>query len=406
MILNLSIIILIVFIISHVFEKIKIPKLVGIIFLGILIGPYTKEIFINNGVMIKNGFIANHVFITDYIMEISSDLKNIALIIILLRAGLSISKDILKKIGNNAIKLSVIPGVIEGIFVMILTFFIFKISLYEAGMLGFILGAVSPAVIVPLMIELKNRDYGKKNELPTLILTGASLDDIVAITIFTVFLNLSIGSDTELYMQIINIPIKIIIGIIIGVVIGKFYCGFFKKLRGIRDTKKMIILIIIAILLCELEKYIPIASYIAIMIIGFVIKNSYNELANRLESKLNKVWILAEIMLFLLVGASINLNSINGYLLLGACIIIFGLIGRGIGVLISLYNSNLNREEKLFCIVSYIPKATVQAAMCTIPLAMGAKNGEIIIGIAVLSILITAPLGAIGIRFISKKYKL
>ncbi|NLK62531.1 MAG: sodium:proton antiporter [Fusobacteria bacterium] len=406
MILNLSIIILIVFIISHVFEKIKIPKLVGIIFLGILIGPYTKEIFINNGVMIKNGFIANHVFITDYIMEISSDLKNIALIIILLRAGLSISKDILKKIGNNAIKLSVIPGVIEGIFVMILTFFIFKISLYEAGMLGFILGAVSPAVIVPLMIELKNRDYGKKNELPTLILTGASLDDIVAITIFTVFLNLSIGSDTELYMQIINIPIKIIIGIIIGVVIGKFYCGFFKKLRGIRDTKKMIILIIIAILLCELEKYIPIAIYIAIMIIGFVIKNSYNELANRLESKLNKVWILAEIMLFLLVGASINLNSINGYLLLGACIIIFGLIGRGIGVLISLYNSNLNREEKLFCIVSYIPKATVQAAMCTIPLAMGAKNGEIIIGIAVLSILITAPLGAIGIRFISKKYKL
>lgn len=405
MIVNIAFIVIIAFVAAYLFEKIKLPGLLGMVFTGVILGPYMKNIIFTKlgwNLEYSNYFLDN-IFVSKQLIEISSELRNAALIVILIRAGLGINRNVLNKIGKTAAKMSCIPGIMEGIFIIPIVMYILKFSFAEAGTLAFIIAAVSPAVVVPQMLSLKEKGYGENKEIPTLILAGASIDDVFAITIFGAFLNMAIGTKQNIIKTILNIPLSIFLGISGGVLIGLVFVWFFKKVRGIRDTKKVFIFMMIAVLFHETEKFIPIASLIGIMAIGFIILEKYDVLAKRLAIKFNKIWVIAEIILFVLIGATVNINEIFNSGLIGIFVILTGLIGRSIGVLLSLYKTELNFKEKLFCVVSYIPKATVQAAIGAIPLAKGMGSGDIILAISVLSIVITAPIGAIGIRILAPK---
>ncbi len=389
MALSLGTIIILGLSFNKLFNKLRLPGLLGMLFLGIIIGPYGLN------------------FLSKDILLISSDLRTIALIIILLRAGLGIERDSLKKVGPSAIKMSFIPGLLEGLTITFLASYLFKLSKVEAGMLGFIIAAVSPAVVVPQMLNLLDQKLGTKKGIPTLILAGASIDDVVAITIFTTFLGLYGGKNINVFTKILQIPLSILLGLILGTIAGILIVYMFKKFH-IRDTKKTLILIAIAILFTSLEEFlknfIPIASLLGVMTIGFVILERYPIVADRLSSKLNKIWVFAELLLFVLVGAQVNIHLAADSGLLGLFIIFIGLLARSIGVLISITGTDFNLKEKLFCVIAYTPKATVQAAIGAVPLAAGVQSGDLILAIAVLSIIITAPLGAMGIKLSGQKW--
>jgi NhaP-type Na+/H+ or K+/H+ antiporter len=388
MAMSLAIIIILGLLANKLFEKLKLPGLLGMLILGVLLGPYVSNI------------------ISPDILRISPDLRKMALIIILLRAGLGIKKETLNKVGVPALKMSCIPGIFEGLSIIFVASYILGISRIEAGMLGFIIAAVSPAVVVPPMLDFIAKGKGGKKGIPTIILAGASIDDVFAITIFSTFLGLYSGKNSNIVKNILGIPLSILIGIVIGAILGIVLIKVFKKYH-IRDTKKILILIAVAIMLTGLEdvlkNVVPIASLLGVMTIGFVILEKYTKVANRMSLKLNKVWVIAEILLFVLVGAQVNIHVAVDSGILGIIIITIGLTARSIGVLVSLMGTNLDRKERLFCVISYIPKATVQAAMGAVPLAAGVKSGEVILAIAVLSIIITAPLGAIGIKIGGEK---
>ncbi|MBW9155715.1 cation:proton antiporter [Clostridium tagluense] len=388
MAMSLAIIIILGIVFNKLFERLKLPGLLGMLILGVLLGPYGTNI------------------ISPDILKISPDLRKIALIIILLRAGLGIKKDTLNKVGVPALKMSCIPGIFEGLSIMFIASYVLGISKIEAGMLGFIIAAVSPAVVVPPMLNFISRGKGEKKGIPTIILAGASIDDVFAITIFSTFLGLYSGKNVNIPMKILDIPISILLGIALGVIVGIILTLIFKKYH-MRDTKKTFILIAAAIMLTGVEdvfkEIVPIASLLGVMTIGFILLERYSKVANRLSLKLNKVWVIAEILLFVLVGAQVNIYVAVSSGVLGLIIILLGLVARSIGVLVSLMGTDLNAKERLFCVISYIPKATVQAAMGAVPLAAGVKSGEVILAIAVLSIFITAPLGAIGIKISGEK---
>ena len=369
-------------------EKFKLPGLLGMLVLGVVIGPYGLNLLQRD------------------MMNISADLRKIALIIILLRAGLGINKSDLKKVGAPALKISCIPGMIEGFFIALASIELLDFTFIQGGILGFIIAAVSPAVIVPSMLKLIEEDVGKSKGVPILILAGASIDDVVAITIFSVFLGLYSGDNINIGMQLLEIPISILLGIALGLVAGLALIRIFTKYH-MRDTKKVLLLLGLGILLTEIEAYlepkISIASLIGVMTIGFIIVERVPHIGQRLGSKLNKIWIFAEMLLFILVGAEVNINVAINAGKVGIIILTIGLLGRSIGVLISLIGTDLNYKERLFCIISYIPKATVQAAIGAVPLSLGVESGDIILAVAVLSILITAPLGAIGINYSATK---
>lgn len=261
-------------------------------------------------------------------------------------------------------------------------------------MLGFILAAVSPAVVVPLMLKINQNKLGTKKAIPTLVLSGASIDDVVSITIFSSFMGIYVNANFNIGIQLLNIPLSIILGIAIGFIIGYILVLLFNKLH-IRDSMKVILIIALAIFLVNLENYIIIASLLGVMSIGFIIAEKKQVLGSRLSSKLSKIWVFAEIFLFVLVGAEVDINIALDAGLIGLLIIGIGLASRSIGVLISTYKSGLLFKEKMFVVVSYLPKATVQAAIGSIPKIAGVANGDLILAIAVLSIIITAPLGAI-----------
>jgi len=375
---------------NWIFMKIKLPGLLGMLLLGVLFGPYGLNL------------------LNEDLMRVSADFREIALIIILLRAGLGLDWDELKSIGKPALKLSFFPVICEGIAVMILSTIFFGFSIIEGGILGFIIAAVSPAVVVPTMIDLKERRIGTDKNIPTLILAGASLDDIVAITIFSSFLGLYGGGKVNLFFQFIKIPTSIFMGILIGFISGLMLVYLFKKYH-IRDTKKVLIIIGVALLIMELETILlprlQIAGLLGVMTIGFVILLKRNIVAKRLALKFNKIWVLAEILLFVLVGAQVNIKVAIQAGLLGVLMIVLGVVIRSIGVFLSLLGSDLNKKEKLFVAVSYSPKATVQAAMGAVPLTYGVASGDLILAISVLAIIITAPIGAIGIRYFAKFLK-
>jgi len=389
MALSLALILLLGLIFNWFFEKIKLPGLLGMLILGIVIGPYGLNL------------------ISSEILSISADLRKIALIIILLRAGLGLNRETLNKVGVPAIKMSCIPGIFEGLIIMFTASYLLDISLIEGGILGFIIAAVSPAVIVPQMLDLIDKRVGEEKGIPTLILAGASVDDVFAITLFTTFLSLYGGININLFRQLLNIPIAITLGILLGVALGFLMVTLFKKFK-IRDTKKVLIILGTAIMLNSmedfLEGFVPIASLLGVMAIGFILLEKHPIAANSVSSKFNKIWVFAQLLLFVLVGSEVNIHVAINSGLIGIIIIFIGLIGRSTGVLLSLSGTNFNLKERFFCVISYIPKATVQAAIGSVPLSMGVASGEIILAIAVLSILITAPLGAIGIKTTSGKW--
>ncbi|MBD5642847.1 cation:proton antiporter [Clostridium botulinum] len=380
---SLAIIILLGLIANKLFEKLKLPGLLGMLILGILIGPHGLN------------------WLSKDILNASSDLRKIALIVILLRAGLGLNKEELKLVGKTALKLSCIPGIIEGLFIAIASVKLLGFSFVQGGLLGFIIAAVSPAVVVPQMLNLIDKGLGKAKGIPTLILAGASIDDVFAITIFSTFLGLYAGKNINIAIQILKIPVSIILGTLIGVLSAIIIIKIFKK-YPIDNTKKILIILSISIILTLIEALLKgkleIASLLGVMALGFVISDKIPSIGDKVSKGLNEIWVFAQILLFVLVGAEVNMVIAFKSGFLGIIIIALGLIGRSIGVLISLKGSNLNKEEKLFCIIAYIPKATVQAAMGAVPLANGVAAGDIILAIAVLSILTTAPLGAIAIN--------
>lgn len=385
MLFNLAIIVIVALFVNWCCEKIKIPGLLGMIAVGIFFGPYG---------------IPNCNLISPSIDSMSSELRTAALIVILIRAGLGLNRQTLNKVGIPALKMSCIPCLLEGTAVTLIAHYLLKLDWAPSGMLGFIIAAVSPAVVVPQMLDIKAKGYGKKREVPTLVLAGASIDDVFAITLFGVFLAAGTGKAINIAMQFIKVPLGIIVGIALGLLSGYLLVKFFAKVR-MRDTKKMLIFLVVAILLYELEyfkDYLPIATLLGVMAMGFVLLELDNRRAQNLAAKFNKLWIFAEILLFVLIGAQVNVKVAFDAGLWGIVIITLGLCARSIGVWLALLGSKLTKNERLFCAISYIPKATVQAAIGAIPLSMGVKGGELILAIAVLSIIITAPLGAGLIR--------
>jgi NhaP-type Na+/H+ or K+/H+ antiporter len=385
---SIGIIIILGLIANAIFTKLKLPGLLGMLILGVIIGPYGLN------------------WLTPDLLTVSGDFRKIALIIILLRAGLGISREDLNKVGGTAIKLSCIPGLLEGFSIALVSMLLLGFSFIEGGILGFIIAAVSPAVVVPQMLYFSEKGIGTDKGIPTLILAGASIDDVFAITIFSTFLGLYSGSHMNIGIQLFSIPVSIVLGIVLGALAGIILVKIFNRVH-IRDTKKVLYILGISIMLTALENVlkskIEIAALLGVMTIGFIILEKKPEVAKRISLKFNKIWIFAEILLFVLVAAQVNISVALDAGLKGLIIVAIGLIARSVGVIISTLGTNLNMKERLFCIISYTPKATVQAAIGAIPLSLGVSSGETMLAIAVLSILVTAPLGAIGIKASAKK---
>jgi len=397
MAVNLAELILIGLLVDWVFRKFRLPGLIGMLLLGVVAGP-----------------CALNVMAPDFLAA-SQDLRLIALIVILLRAGFELSREALEKAGWKTLLLSFIPGIFEGTAITLLGPRFLPLTTMESALLGFILAAVSPAVVVPLMIRFIEDRRGAKKAIPTMVLAAASLDDVFAITIFSVLLALYTGHSVSLGGALAGIPVSILLGIGIGAVAGWLLLKLFERFNP-RATKRTLIVLGVSILLVRfqqlLEGRVPFAALLAVMALGFVILEKREHMAHELSSKLGKIWVFASILLFALVGAQVNVDVALDAGLAGLALIACGLIARSFGVLLCLLRSSLTRGERFFVVVAYWPKATVQAAIGAVPLGamlrMGRDPaaGNIILAVAVLSILFTAPLGAAvtawaGRRFLS-----
>ena len=387
MLLSIALILLTGLLLGGLFSKIKLPSLLGMIIVGIVLGPHALNL------------------IDESILNISADLRQIALVIILTRAGLSLDISDLKRVGRPAILMCFVPACVEIIGTVLLAPLLLGISTLEAAIMGSVLAAVSPAVIVPRMIRLMEEGYGVDKSIPQLILAGASVDDVFVIVIFTAFT--SLASTGELSpVSILQIPVSIVLGIVAGVIVGMVLVKFFRTFH-MRDSVKLLIILSFSFLLIEmqnqLEGIVPFSGLLAIMSLGIVIKRKYDILAKRLSGKYNKLWVAAEIFLFVLVGATVDLKYAVVAGVSAVLLVAGALVFRMIGVALCLIKTDLSRKERLFCMVAYVPKATVQAAIGAIPLTMGLSCGQIVLTIAVLSILITAPFGAICIDNLYKK---
>ena len=374
-------------------QRIKLPRIIGMLMTGIILGPFVLNL------------------LDPSILGISSDLRQMALVIILIKAGLSLNISDLKKVGRPAILMSFLPAVFEILAFVFLAPTILKVTRIEALIIGAVLGAVSPAVVVPRMVQLMEEKYGTNKSIPQMILAGASLDDVFVIVLFTTFIGMAQGESASV-MDFINIPISIISGILIGAAAGFFLTWFFETNYShknlVRNSMKVIIVLGTSFLLLAVEEWLenilPVSGLLAIMSMAMVLAmRSVPEVTKRLQEKYGKLWIAAEVILFVLVGAAVDIR----YTLeagAGAVLMIFiGLICRSIGTWLCMVGTNLNKKEKLYCVIAYLPKATVQAAIGSVPLSLGLSCGNIVLSVAVLSILITAPLGAIGMDLSYKK---
>lgn len=371
-----------------IFNKLKLPGLLGMLLAGIIIGPYTLDL------------------IDDTVLIIASDLRNLALVIILTRAGLAMDLESLKKVGRPAILMCFIPATFEISAVAFLAPKLFGITLVEALLLGSVLAAVSPAVIVPRMLKLIEEKRGTNKSIPQLIMAGASVDDVFVIVLFTSFAALAEGGDVS-FSTIGQVPIAIVIGIILGIVIGMILVAFFRNVH-MRDTVKVLILLGISFLMLDLEHMlegtIPVSALIAIMSMGATILKAYPVLAVRLSAKFSKLWVAAEIILFVLVGAAVDLRYAVGAGVSALILLCFSIVFRMLGVSGCLVGTKLNKKERLFCMIAYTPKATVQAAIGAVPLTMGLACGPLVLTVAVLSIIITAPIGAFAVDRTYRKF--
>ncbi len=366
---------------ANLFKRIQLPSLVGMLIAGIILGPSTLNLF------------------DDSLLNVSNELRRIALVIILLRAGLAINLSDLRKVGRPAVLMSFVPATFEMVGVIILAPLLLGVTYLEAAIMGAVLGAVSPAVIVPKMLDMMKKGEGTKKGIPQMIMASASFDDLYLITLFSLFLSLSTG-DAVTTMSFARLPISIVMGIVVGVGVGFLLHLFYKKIEA-RTTVKLLTILSISFLLLTAEDYLgsrmPFSALLAIMVIGIVLLQKNAPLASKLSSQLSSVWIAAEMILFVLIGASLDLEyavAAGGNTII---LILIVLCIRMAGVYVSLLKTEFSTKERLFCMLAYIPKATVQAAIGGIPLAMGLPCGNAVLTLAVISILISAPLGAFAI---------
>lgn len=387
MLTSIAIILLFGLLVGWIFSKMKLPSLLGMIIVGIVLSPHCLNL------------------VDDSILTISGDLRQIALVIILTRAGLSLNFSDLKKVGRPAILMCFVPACIEMVGTIIFAPLLLDVSILDAAIIGSVMTAVSPAVVVPRMIKLLEDGYGTDKNIPQLILAGASVDDVFVIVVFTALTTLASTGEVSA-ISFIQIPTSILLGVLLGGVVGTILVCFFRRFH-IRDSIKVLIILSVSFLLLELqnrlEGIVPVSGLLAIMSVGIIINQKYDVLAKRLSVKYNKLWLGAEIFLFVLVGIAVDLKYALTAGIVVVVLVILALVFRMMGVAISLVKTKLNKKERLFCAVAYTPKATVQAALGTVPLVMGLSCGEIVLTVAVISILITAPFGAICIDNLYKK---
>lgn len=388
MLLSIAVIMMVGLGLGWVCKKIKLPSLVGMLLTGIVLGPYVLNFF------------------DESLLSISADIRKIALIIILTRAGLSLDVSGLKKIGRPAIMMCFVPASFELIGMLIFAPKLLGISLLEAAVMGAVLAAVSPAVVVPRMVKLMEEGCGVDKNIPQLILAGASVDDVYVIVLFTTFVGMMQGDGVSV-IRFVNIPISIVFGIIIGLLSGRLLAIFFEKVH-LRDTVKIMIMLSVSFVLVSIEDAlttpITFSALIAIMFMGVALQKYRNVVSTRLSLKYNKLWVAAEVFLFVLVGATVNINYLGKVGVVAIIVIVGALIFRMVGVFVCLLGTDLNRKERLFTMMAYTPKATVQAAIGGIPLSLGLACGDIVLTVAVLAIVITAPLGAFAIDSTYKKF--
>ena len=387
MLLSISLILILGMFMGWICQKMKLPALLGMLITGIILGPY--------GLNLLDGSI----------LGISAELRKIALIIILTRAGLGLDLSGLKKIGRPAVLMCFVPASFELLGMILLAPKLMGLSVLESAVMGAVLAAVSPAVVVPRMVKLMDEGYGVKEGIPQLILAGASVDDVYVIVLFSTFVGMMQGEGASI-LKFVNIPVSIFFGIAIGLFLGVLLVYFFKKVHT-RDTSKVLIILSISFLLVVIEDKLTTAitfsSLIAVMFIGIGLQKKREAVAKRLSVKYGKLWVAAEVFLFVLVGATVNIEYLGKVGAKAFVVIIGALIFRMFGVFVCLLGTNLKRKEQLFAMMAYTPKATVQAAIGGIPLALGLACGDTVLTVAVLAIVFTAPLGAFAIDLSYKK---
>lgn len=388
MLLSISLILLVGLSVGWICKKMKLPSLLGMLITGIVLGPYMLNL------------------LDDSILGISAELRKIALIIILTRAGLGLDLSGLKKIGRPAVLMCFVPASLELLGILLIAPKLLGISMLEAAILGAVLAAVSPAVVVPRMVKLMEEGYGVREGIPQLILAGASVDDVYVIVLFSTFLGMMQGESASV-IHFINIPISIFLGVGIGFLIGVILAYYFKKVH-IRDTSKVLIILSISLLLVVLEDHLTIpitfSALIAIMFIGIGLQKKREVVARRLSVKYGKLWVAAEVFLFVLVGATVNIGYLSKVGVNALVVIAVALIFRMFGVFLCLLGTSLDKKERLFAMMAYTPKATVQAAIGGIPLSLDIACGEIVLTVAVLAIVLTAPAGAFAMDLSYKKF--
>ena len=387
MLLSIALILVVGMAMGWICRKVKLPSLLGMLLTGIVLGPYVLNL------------------LDDSILSISSELRKIALIIILTRAGLGLDLTGLKKIGRPAVFMCFVPASFEMLGMILLAPKIMGVSVLEAAVMGAVLAAVSPAVVVPRMVKLMEEGYGTKQGIPQLILAGASVDDVYVIVLFSTFLGMMQGKGVSA-VSFINIPVSILLGIAIGLMLGAALSLYFEKVH-IRDTAKVLIILSISFFLVVIEDTlmtpITFSALIAIMFIGIGLKKKREVVAVRLSAKYGKLWVAAEIFLFVLVGATVNITYLKNVGVKALILIAGALIFRMLGVFVCLTKTEFTGKERLFVMMAYTPKATVQAAIGGIPLSLGLACGDIVLTVAVLAIVLTAPLGAFAIDLSYKK---
>lgn len=393
MLASLSFIFLVGLAMGAICQKLKMPRIIGMLVTGIVLGPYVLD------------------FLDPSILSISSELRKLALIIILLKAGLSLDLKDLKKAGRPAILMSFVPATCEIAGYILFAPLLLGINRIEAAVMGAVLGAVSPAVVIPRMVMLMEEKYGTKKAIPQMIMAGASCDDIFVIVLFTTFLSMAQGGSADI-IDFVNIPVSIVLGILLGAVTGYGLYLFFETSYAhkhcVRNSTKVIIVLGFSMLLVSVEGWlegkVSVSGLLAVVSMACVIKiKSTAFVSKRLSEKFGKLWIAAEVVLFVLVGAAVDIRYTLSAGIAAVFMIFIALIFRTAGVLICTIKTKLNMKERIFCVIAYLPKATVQAAIGSVPLAAGLACGKIILSVAVLAIIITAPLGALGIDNTYKK---
>lgn len=394
MLTSLSFIFLVGLAMGAICQKLKLPRIIGMLATGIVLGPYVLDL------------------LDPSILSISADLRKMALIIILLKAGLSLNLDDLKKVGRPAIMMSFVPASFEIIGYLLFAPSILGITRVEAAVMGSVLAAVSPAVVVPRMVQLMETKYGTEKAIPQMIMAGASCDDIFVIVLFTTFLSMAQGGSADI-KAFANIPISIILGIILGAIVGYLLYLFFEtayaKKHYVRNSMKVIIVLGFSFLLIAIEGWlegkIAVSGLLAVVSMACVLKMKCTAfVSKRLSEKFGKLWLAAEVILFVLIGAAVDIRYTLDAGLAAAAMIFVALIFRSFGVLLCTVKTGLSAKERAFCVIAYLPKATVQAAIGSVPFAAGLPCGKIVLSVAVMAIIVTAPLGAFGMDLTYKKF--